>query len=120
MILRKITIIMMVANAAGAFLIAAGAPAVWGMSPETGIEGTTDAVNESASEITTERGGSGDLFGIVSGAISTARQIAQLPFAAPLLLLNLGVPEFIVSFIFAPLYVVVSLDMISLMRGGTI
>jgi len=120
MIIRKITIMMIALNASIAFLGAAGAGAVWGINMETGIGDTVDQVQNSAEKI-----GSGPVglieavTGMAIAAISLVVDLVEIAFAGPRLFQNLGVPKWITSFIFGPLYLVVALDMVAILRGDS-
>lgn len=120
MIIRKVTIAMIALNAAIAFLAAAGAASAWGVQMQTGIGDTVEQVNDAAEEI-----GSGPvgLIEAVSGmgiaAITLIVDLVEIAFAGPRLLQNMGVPSFITTFIFAPLYVVVAIDIVAILRGDS-
>ena len=120
MIFRKITIIMFVTNAAVNFLNAAGLREVWGVQPQTGIGEEASRAQQAAESV-----GSGPLGlidalgGATVAAIDAMTSLFAIIFAAPTLLANLGVPTFIVTFIFAPLYIVVAIDVIAILRGDS-
>ena len=120
MIIRKITIMMLALNAAVAFLGAAGAAEALGVQQETGLSDTVAQVQESAEEI-----GSGPVglieavTGMAIAAITLVTDLLEIAFAAPVLFGNLGVPDFIVSFLFAPLYLVVAIDIVAILRGDS-
>jgi hypothetical protein len=120
MIIRKVTIMMLALNASIAFLGAAGAGTVWGIDMETGISDTVEQVQESAEEI-----GSGPvgLIEAVTGmgiaAISLVVNLVEIAFAGPRLFNNLGVPGFITTFVWSPLYLVVAIDIVAIFRGDS-
>lgn len=120
MIVRKISLIMFALNASVSFLAAAGSEAVWGIKMETGIGDTIEAVNQATQSV-----GSGPVglieaaAGAVIAAMTLLSNILVIVFAAPTLFLNLGIPSFIVTFIFAPLYLVVGYDIIAIFRGDS-
>lgn len=118
MILRYLTIMLVVANAAGGFLIAAGAGQVYDMSPEPGVDDEVQRANENAREIQDEQLGAAEsVVGPTITGIDAIDALLSAPFAAPILLLNLGIPQFIVEFTFAPLYVAASIDIAFMIRG---
>lgn len=118
MIIRKITIIMFMANAAANFLKAAGAQEVWGVTAEPGVGQEVQRANESAAEIGSGPVGLIDaLGGATVAAVDALAGLFSIIFAAPTLLLNVGVPTFIVTFVFAPLYLIVAIDVIAILRG---
>lgn len=121
MMIRSLTIILVMSNAAANFLYRAGVAQVWGMTPETGI-GREVSRGEAAAEAI----GSGplDLIDAIGGAtlasVDAITGFFSIIFAAPSLLLNMGVPEFIVLFAMAPLYIAAAFDLISVLRGMVI
>lgn len=120
MIVRKITIMMIALNASVAFIAAAGGDAVWGVEMATGIGDTVSEVQSAAESI-----GSGPvgLIEAVTGmgiaALTLIVDLVEIAFAGPILFQNLGVPEFVTAFVFAPLYIVVAIDMVAILRGDS-
>lgn len=120
MIIRRISIMLFAANAAAAFLAEAGSGRVWGIEQETGINYLAEDVEAAAQSI-----GSGPLGlidalgGVAVAAISLVTDLTEIIFAAPILLNSLGTPSWIVTFVFAPLYIVVAFDIIAIMRGDS-
>jgi hypothetical protein len=120
MILRKVTIMMFTLNASITFLAAAGSGEVWGVEMESGIGSTANKVENAAQNV-----GSGPLgvvdavAGLTIAALDIVTGLLDIIFAAPTMFANLGVPGFIVAFVFAPLYIVVALDMVALLRGDS-
>jgi hypothetical protein len=111
---------MMMANAAAAFLAAAGSGTVWGIETETGLASTAEAVDSSAQSIGSGPVGLVDaVAGVTIAAITALNEILSIAFAAPTLFTNLGVPGFITGFVFAPLYVMVAIDIIAILRGDS-
>ncbi|QSG02531.1 hypothetical protein [Natranaeroarchaeum sulfidigenes] len=118
MMIRSLTIILVMSNAAANFLYSAGVAQVWGMGPETGIDREVSRGQDAAEAI-----GSGPLGlidaigGATLAAVDALTGFFSIIFAAPTLVLNMGVPEFIVIFAFAPLYIAAAFDLISVLRG---
>ena len=118
--------------AATAFLSEAGAAAAWGvdMTLEGPISDSLASVEEtlvgdpedpdSSGVLEAGVGGLDLVAGLAALAFSGLTYIVmiiEIPLALPVLFLNLGVPSFIVWFVFAPLYVVVMLDIAALLMG---
>lgn len=120
MILRKITIMMFVLNASVTFLARAGSSTVYGIEMTTGFGNVASTVEKSAKNF--EGGGLG-IVDAVAGLTVAATEIITgllgIVFAAPGMFENLGVPGFIVGFVFAPLYVAVAIDILALFRGDS-
>lgn len=120
MIARKVTIITLALNGAVNFLAAAGSAEVWGISYELGVGETIESAQQAAQEVGSGPSGFFDAaVGMTIAAISLFADLLQIPFAAPTMLLNVGVPAFIVTFLFVPLYVVVAIDIIAILRGDS-
>lgn len=119
-IIRTITIFVVLSNAAAGFLIAAGAPQVYGIEPEPGVDQEVERANESASSIEDNLGIVESLVGLTITVVNTITDIFSALFAAPTLLLNLGVPRFIVTFVFAPLYIAAGIDVLGIIKGMNI
>lgn len=117
MIIRRLTILLVMANATAFFLISGGVAAVYGISPHTGVDDEVERANESASQIEDEQSVVESVVGTAITAVDSLTGLLSAPFAAPTLALNLGVPGFIVAFVFSPLYIAAGIDLISVIRG---
>jgi hypothetical protein len=118
MIIRKVTIMMVVLHASLLFLAAAGAGEVFGVSMQSGVGEAVASANNAAEDI-----GSGPVgvveavAGVTIAALQLVASVLQVAFAGPQLFRNLGVPGFITAFFWFPLYIVVAIDFVSIMRG---
>jgi len=120
MIIRRSLVILLMLNAAAVFLVAAGSGSVWGIELQTGMGAIVEEVNSAAQNITSGPVGLIQAVGgLAIAAVSLVVSLLTLVFAAPLLFQNLGVPTFITTFLFAPLYIVVALDLVTIIRGGS-
>lgn len=117
MIIRTLTILIIMANAATGFLVAAGVVDVYGIEPESGVDQEVNETNENAKEIEDDQSVIESVVGTAITAVNSLQNLLAVPFAAPILALNLGVPSFIVSFVFAPLYIAAAIDVLSVIRG---
>lgn len=120
MIIRRALVILLMMNAAATFLVFAGSGAVWGVEMQTGIQSEVEQVNQSAQTI-----GSGPVGlieavgGLAVAAVSAiVKMLGLITVGGPMMLGNIGVPDYIVAFVFGPIYVVVALDLITIIRGG--
>jgi hypothetical protein len=120
MIVRKVTIMTLALNAAVAFLASAGAADAWGVNMNTGLSDTVSQVQNSAQSISSGPVGLIEAAtGMAVAAISLITDLLEIAFAAPTLLNNIGAPPFITAFFFAPLYIVVAIDMVAILRGDS-
>lgn len=117
MIIRKLTMLVVIANAAAFMLAAGGAVEVYGINPQTGVDEQVEETNKSAQQIQDNQSVLESVVGTVQTAMNAFTKLLAAPFAAPTLMLNLGVPGFITAFIWAPLYIAVSIDFIGIIRG---
>ena len=120
MIIRKITIITIALNASVVFLANIGSAEVWGIEMSPGIGETVSEVQSVAQNISAGPSGVFDaMVGLVLASITLVVDLLQLPFALPILASNLGVPPEINAFVFGPLYLVVAIDIVAIMRGDS-
>ena len=121
MVIRTLTIILVMSNASAGFLLTAGVADVWGISPETGIGSEVARGQESAEAVGSGPVGLIDAMGGATiAAVDAITGTFSIMFAAPTLLLNMGIPAFIVTFAFAPLYIAAAFDIASILRGMVI
>jgi len=107
----NVTIILMLLNATPALLVNSGVAEDFGVDPAVGGDQRIDYANQNMSDVEPS-GGIGDtLFQLFSSVTEPVKAVVDVLFAGPKMFNNLGVPEYITTFIFAPLY---------LITGGTI
>lgn len=117
MILRKITMLVVMANATAFFLMAGGAVQVYGINPQTGVDQEVNETEQNAKQIQDDQSVLESVVGAMQTAVNGVTELLAAPFAAPTLMLNLGVPQFITAFIWAPLYIAASIDVLGIIRG---
>lgn len=115
--IRTFTVMLVLANAAAAFLGAAGMASVWGGGPASGISENVNQSQSAARGLESGPIGIGDIGGAIVGAAGFIVNVDDVIFAAPNLLLTNGIPNFVVTFVFAPLYVMAAFDLASIIRG---
>jgi hypothetical protein len=120
-VLRKLTVTLLMFNFAIAFLGGATITDGWNQNPSTGIQQEVTQTNDAAKEVQSERTSLSDSFS--GGMIASVGKITGLDdtiFALPVLLANMGVPGWIIDFATGPMYLMVALDIIGLIRGMVI
>jgi len=107
----NVTIILMLLNATPALLVNSGVAEDFGVEPEVGGNEKIDQANQGLDTVEPS-GGIGDtLFQLFSSVTEPVKAVMDVLFAGPAMFNSLGVPEWLTTFIFAPLY---------LITGGTI
>ena len=117
---RNIAIALFFLNAAAAVLVASGVAADWGIQPQAGGDEAIDSANETANNLNPGQGSDQNLGGLFLDAGRTLKDVFGVVFAAPGMLHNLGVPMWLTTFIFAPMYLVVAMDMYYAFTGRRI
>jgi len=82
-----------------------------------GISETLDETTSDIRQFQTSEGLGDTLFALFASAGNVAEILVSGTFAAPSMLLNLGFPPWIVAPLFAPMYVLGTLEMISIFTG---
>jgi hypothetical protein len=113
----NIVIFLLLLNASAGLLTASGVAADWGIQPDPGGDQQASAVNSEAQGLSPGKGGTETLFGLFITAANTFKGIFGFIFAGPLMLINLGLPSWLVTFVFAPQYVLVAVDLLYLFTG---
>lgn len=112
--IRKLTVMFISLHAAVGFLSAAGSAEVFGTAVEPGVDPVT--LNPDGIDVS----GFGALAGIIAIAqvvLNTLSGLLASFTLIPTLLINLGIPGFIVFSFYAPLTTVVALDLLAIIRG---
>jgi hypothetical protein len=108
----RVVVFLLFLNAAAGAFVASGAAGDWGISPTPGGDEVIEQANESATSIQGDGGFAQTLFGAFAGAANAFESIFAVVFAGPLMLSNLGVPGWLVGFVFAPAYLLVGIDLV--------
>lgn len=112
-----ITIFYFYLSAATVLLEVVGVTAAWGVDSPTGV--TNSVANVTAALENIEPGGGlGDtLFGIFIAVTQSIEALGQALFALPLLLVAVGIPAVFVTFLFAPMPIILGRDVIHAVSG---
>lgn len=108
----KITVFLLILNSFAGLLQTAGWCADAGICPDPGGDDVVDAANASATELkTTQSSQSDTLFTALSTSASQVIEVVKLIVAGgPLMLINMGVPSALVTFLFSPAYILIMAD----------
>lgn len=107
----KIVVMLMFLNAGAELLRAAGIAQAMGINDPGAAAEMNDATS-SARDITASGGGLDTLYQLYITATQGVSAIFEFVWSGPSMLINIGVPEPIVVFLFAPLAVVVGIDIV--------
>lgn len=113
----RVVIFLLFLNAGAVAIGQAGVAADMGISPVVGGDDAINQANQSASDISAGGGFAGTLFGLFTSAAGTMIDVFAVAFAGPTMLSNLGVPGWMVGFVFTPLYLLVGIDVIYVLTG---
>lgn len=113
----QIVIVLVLMTAASNAIMASGVGAALGVAPTTGAQGEIDDVQDSADSIQPSQGPTETLFSLYNSVTGVFNNIYGVIFAAPLMLINIGVPTWLTTFLFAPAVVIVAADIAHLLTG---
>jgi len=104
-------VLLMFVNGAAGLLVASGTATDMGMQPSvTGDQSVTDA-NDAMADIKIGGGFASTLYGLYTSVTGPVKAFVGLIFGGPIILASVGVPTWLLNFVFIPQYLVV---------GGTI
>jgi hypothetical protein len=112
----NIVVFLICINSA-AILVGATPIADVGASPDIGGGAEIEDARDQGREIATDRSALDQFVNGLIAAASSVSVIFEVAIAGPSMFLNLGVPAPIVTFVAAPLYVVVGLDVLQVLSG---
>ncbi len=116
----EIVLALICLNAAAGLLTASGVAAALDMQPNVGGNEAIDNANQAADNVQAG-GGLGDtLFALYGSVTGTLKTIFEVLFYGPIMLTNLGLPSWVVTFLFAPATVVAGADIIYSLTGRDI
>jgi len=113
----NIAVILFLLNASAGLMVASGFAEDVGVDLDPGADDELEAVNSSSQNVSTGSSIGQTLFGTIAEAAKTAQTIFSIIFIAPIMFQNLGVPSFITAFVFAPMYIYVSVDILNVLTG---
>lgn len=114
----NILIFLVALNASAVVVGAAGVSDSIGYSPGIGGDDQIEQANSSLDTVNTEKASGLDTFvGAVISAASTLIDVFGVVIAGPAMMINLGVPRFIVVPLAAPLYLLVGIDILQILSG---
>ena len=115
----KIAIVLVFLNSAAELMRTTGIAEAMGVNPEPGAAAKLQEAQEAARNIEPGGGFGETLFALYISLTKTFFAIFEFVFSAPQMLINLGLPTYLVAFLFAPAALVVGRDVAYLLMGRT-
>jgi hypothetical protein len=115
----SILVFLIFLNGTAGLLTAAGVTDALGVEPAIQDDGALDRAEQSAEKIEPQQdeGALQSFVSVTTGIIEQVQALITAPVAAPLMLNSLGVPSVITGFVFAPMYLIVTVDLIYYITG---
>ena len=113
----KIAIVLVFLNSAAELMRTSGIAEAMGTTPEPGAAAKMQAALEAARDIN-QGGGFGEtLFQLFVAVTNSFEAIFKFVLAGPTMLINIGIPEALVFFLFAPAALIIGRDVAYLLTG---
>lgn len=113
----SVLIFLVMLNGAAVLLEETGTTDALGIAPQPGGADELEKANQSTSKVVASQGNYQTLFGSFVGAATTFLKAFNAIFAGPRMLINLGVPSPIVTFVFGPAYIIVGIAVAQIITG---
>lgn len=111
----RVLIFLVFLNAGATAFSASGVAADWGIEPDPGGDASIESANQTASGFEPSGGFGETLFGLYASITGTFQDVIGVATAGPSMIGNLGVPGWVTTFVFAPLYLLVAFDLVYLL-----
>lgn len=112
-----VLIFLVFLNAASGAFVASGGAEDMGIQPDPGGSKEVEAANQSAGSLNSTGGFGSTLFGSFVSVASWFQKLIGAVFAAPSMFSALGLPGWLVNFIFAPMYIIAAIDIAYILIG---
>lgn len=116
-ITATILVFMVLLNGSVSMMAASGLSEDLGVTLAPGVEQAIDETIDDLDEFSTSEGLGDNLFSLFSSAMGVGEILAHGVFSMPSMLLNLGFPGWIVYPLFAPMYILSTLELVSMASG---
>jgi hypothetical protein len=116
----NIVVLLVLLNASAVFVGALPVTEEVGYEPAIGGDDAINEAQQTGDTIQSDRSSLDQFVGGIIAAASTIATILSVVVAGPQMLINLGAPTVLVTFIAAPLYVLVALDLLQVLSGRDI
>lgn len=109
---KNILIFLILLNAAAGFAAASGVAGDMSYQPTVGGDEQIEQANEAGQTVQSERSAVDSFIGGILEAADTFVQMLGVVVIGPQMLINIGAPPALVTFVAAPLYAIVGLDVL--------
>lgn len=105
-IATRITLFLVIVNASAGAVDASGVADDWGVNPNPGMDSAVSDLNDALGDIDPSSGLGDTLFAMYTSITKTAEVVFNFIFYGPVMFQNLGVPTWLTSLAFAPMYLI--------------
>jgi hypothetical protein len=116
----NVLVVLVLLNAAAVFAGTLPVTDDLGYQPTVGGDAEIQEATDAGKEIQSERSSLDQFVGGIIAAASTITAMLGVVVAGPQMLINLGAPAALVTFVAAPLYIYVGLDLLQVLSGRDI
>lgn len=113
----SVVVLMIFLNAGPGVLMASGVAADWGIVPSVSGGQSIDSGNQAMQNIEASGGFGQTLFGLYTTVTGPFKTLLGVVTAGPIMLASIGLPGWLVTFIFAPQYLIVGGAVIYVLAG---
>lgn len=113
----NVVILLVLLNASAVMVGALPVTDDLGYSPAIGGDDEIDEAQETGEQVQSERSSLDQFVGGIIAAASSIATILSVVVAGPQMLINLGAPSILITFLAAPLYILVGLDILQVLSG---
>lgn len=104
-------------NGSAGVFVQSGAAADWGVAPNPGGDQAIEEANSTSQDLQSSGGFGDTLFGLFVSVANWFSNLIGAIFAAPSMFVNLGMPAYLATFIFGPLYILATADIAYILTG---
>lgn len=101
------TVLLLFVNASAGVVVAAGTAADLGVTPSVGGDQAINNANTEVQQIEASGGFAATLYGLYTSVTGPVKAVVGLVGGGPIILASVGVPGWLLDFIFVPQYIVV-------------
>lgn len=101
------TVFLMFVNAAAGLTVASGTAADLGVTPSVSGDTSIDNANNAVQDIEVSGGFAATLYGLYTSVTGPVQAVVGLIGGGPIILASVGVPGWLLDFVFVPQYLVV-------------
>lgn len=112
----RVAIFLLILSSSATAFEASGVAEDWGVEPETGMSDQIAELEAAMAQINPSNLGS-TLFGMYTSVTKVIQIVFNFVLYGPIMFMNLGVPGWLVSLVFAPQYLFVGADIAYTLTG---